>query len=172
MKSAQATRALRWVLLAGLPFWFSQCKKSNDAVATSGGIQGSWRITTYTISPGVTSDLTGKTYTNFFDLLGELPGGVGANAVACITTSTTTFNANNTLTGTWGANCSANVETPFEDNSTWKQDGNRLTITSAGTPEVYDVAVDGNTMKLSHTELQDFGEGDKPYTITMVLTRV
>lgn len=172
MKSTQTTRTLRWVLFVGLPLLTSQCKKSNDPVATSGGVQGSWRITTYTISPGVTSDLSGKTYTNFFDLLNELPPALANKAITCLTNSTTTFNANNTLTGTWGANCGLDVDTPFEDNSTWKQEGSKLTVTATGTPEVYEVKVDGNTMTLTQTELQDFGEGDKMYTITLVFIRV
>ncbi|MBC7570535.1 MAG: hypothetical protein H7319_12470, partial [Spirosoma sp.] len=57
--------------------------------------------------------------------------------------------------------------------STWKVDGNKLTITDGADVTVYDVAKNGNTMKLSTMDKADYdGDGkEETYTNTIELAK-
>ncbi|RYF58530.1 MAG: hypothetical protein EOO39_34150 [Cytophagaceae bacterium] len=177
MKTMNIARIMAWALVVAMPLWFGSCKKgSDDAVTpTTASVQGSWKISGYTINPGVDFLGSGQKSTDLLAALRSLPNGLGNDAVECLTTSTITFNANGKVTGTNGSKCASSAEyNPIEDNASWKLDGNKLTITSGSDVTVYDATISGNTLKLSGQEMEDFdGDGkDEAYTTTLEMTKV
>ncbi|GAB4028205.1 lipocalin family protein [Spirosoma gilvum] len=175
MKHTNATRLMAWALVVALPMWFGSCKKgSDDAVTPStSAIEGSWRISGYKIDPAI--DLgNGQKTNDLLSIYKLYPG--GSDVVDCLTTTIVTFNSGGKITGKAGPKCSTTTDdmNPIEDNSTWKLDGNKLTITSGTDVTTYDSSVSGSTLKLSSQEKEDLdGDGkDETYTYTMELTKV
>lgn len=177
MKNLNVVRLMAWALVVAMPMWFGSCKKgSDDAVTpTTSSVEGSWRISGYKIDPGVDFLGTGQKSNDVLAYFKSLPNGLGNDLVDCLTGTTIIFNAGGKVTGTPGAKCSASTDVnPVEDNSTWKLDGSKLTLTSGSDVTVYDTVISGNTLKLSGKELEDFdGDGkDETYTVTLELTKV
>lgn len=170
-------RLTTWALIVAIPLWFGSCKKGSDdpVTPTTASVQGSWKISGYKIDPGVDFLGTGQKNTDLLAYFKSLPNGLGTDLADCLTGTTIIFNANGTVTGTPGAKCSASTNVnPVEDNSTWKLDGTKLTLTSGSDVTVYDTVISGNTLKLSGPEQADFdGDGkDESYTVTLELTKV
>lgn len=180
MKTMSIARIIAWALVIAMPLWFGSCKKgTDDAVTpTTSSVQGSWKISGYTINPGVDFLGTGQKNTDLLVYLRSLPQGfekIGSDAADCLTTTIITFNASGKVTGTPGSKCSSSTEyNPIEENASWKLDGNKLTLTSGSDVTVYDVTNTGNTLKLSGQEMEDFdGDGkDEAYTVTLEMTKV
>ncbi len=167
---------LAWALVVVMPLWFGSCKKGGDDAVTPSmsSIEGNWKISGYKIDPGVDFLGTGQKNTDLLAFYRSLPNGLGNDVVDCLTSTIITFNAGGKITGKAGAKCTASTDmNPVEDNSTWKLDGNKLTITSGTEVTTYDTTISGNTLKLSGKELEDFdGDGkDETYTITLEMTR-
>ena len=177
MRYRNGARLMAWVLVVGMPLWFGSCKKGSDDPVTpsTSAIEGSWRISGFKIDPGIDPLQTGTKNTDLLAFYKSLPNGLGNDLVDCLTSTTITFNNGGKITGKSGSKCSAaNDVNPVEDNSTWKLDGNKLTITSGTDVTVYDTVISGNTLKMSGKEMEDFdGDGkDEAYTITLELTKV
>ncbi|AKD54396.1 lipocalin-like domain-containing protein [Spirosoma radiotolerans] len=177
MKTMNVARIMAWALVVAMPLWFGSCKKgSDDAVTpTTSSVQGSWKISGYKIDPGVDFMGNGQKSNDLLAYLRSLPGGIGNDAVECLTTSVITFNANGKVSGTAGSKCSTTTDmNPVEENSSWKLDGNKLTLTSGTDVTVYDTVISGNTLKLSGKEMEDYdGDGkEEAYTVTLELTKV
>jgi hypothetical protein len=177
MKHKNSVRLMAWAMILAMPVWFGSCKKgSDDAVTpTTSSVQGSWRISGYTFNPGVDFLGTGQKSTDLLAYLRSLPNGLGNDLADCLTGTTIIFNASGKVTGTPGAKCSTSTDiNPVEDNSTWKLDGNKLTLTSGSDVTTYDTVISGNTLKLSGQDMEDYdGDGkEEAYTITLVLTKV
>ncbi|GAB3558834.1 lipocalin family protein [Spirosoma fluminis] len=177
MKAMNFTRLFTWALVVAMPLWFGSCKKDGTDIVTPGGggssVEGTWRISGYKVNPGF-DDGNGNKVTDLLAYLQNLPGGVGKEAVTCLTTTKITFNSNGKITGVAGTGCDASSDmNPVEDNSNWKLDGNKMTITSGNEVTVYDTAVSGNVLKLSSKQQEDFdGDGtEETYTVTMELTK-
>ncbi len=174
MEKRSTARLMAWALVVAMPLWFGSCKKgSDDAVTPStSAVQGSWRISGYKINPGVDFTGTGVKNTDFLAFFKDL---LGPDAVECLTTSTITFGSNGKVTGKEGSKCATSTPTnPVEANSTWKLDGNKLTITDGTDVTVYDTVISGNTLKMSSNEMEDFdGDGkSEAYVFTLELTKV
>jgi hypothetical protein len=167
MHKQNAFRSGAWFLVLVLPLWLGSCSKSGSDVVTPAGVEGSWKISAYTINPGVDLFGTGQKSTNLFDVISIF---LGAD---CLRDTRTTFNSNGKVTSTPGAKCTATASdtSPIENNSTWKLDGTKLTINDGKESTVYDLALSGNTMKLSSTSQQNLGDGLKTYTIVLEFTR-
>ncbi|MFC5409846.1 lipocalin family protein [Larkinella bovis] len=163
-------------LLVALPLWFASCSKDKDADGNPdvkpNSVEGSWKISGMKLNVQV--DLGNGTKTNdFFVMMKAIPGFDGDALIACLTDTKMTFNGNGTITGTPSPKCNfdgADDYNPIEDKSTWKVDGNKLTITSGGVPEVYDLVIDGNTMKLS-SPIEDMNDDGKEDIMTMELKK-
>lgn len=175
MKKIKSARLCTWALVVALPLWIGSCKKdSNEAVTPTGSsIQGSWRVTGYKIDPGVDFLKTGQKSTDLLAFLQSLPNGLGTDAIACLTQSTITFNSNGKVTAQSSSKCNSSTDgfNPVDDNSTWKLDGNKLTITDSSGSQVYDTVISGNTLKMSQTAMDDYGDGQKNYTTTIELSK-
>ncbi|MBD2700824.1 lipocalin family protein [Spirosoma sp. BT702] len=176
MKKVNVVRLWAWVSIVALPLWFGSCKKgSDDAVTPSkSAVEGNWKISGYKVDPGIDYTGTGQKTNDLLMILKQVPN--GADAVECLTTTIITFNSNGKITGKPGTKCStANSDVnPVDDNSNWKLDGNKLTITSGTEVTTYDAAVSGSTLKMSTQEVDDLdGDGKKEtYTYTLELTKV
>ena len=175
MKKSMLTRPLVYALVMALPFWLSSCKKDGtEAVTpTNSAIQGTWKVSGYKIEPGVDLLQTGQKNNDLLAILRALPNNLGADLIACLTETKVTFNANGQVTSVPGAKCTASTDdfNPVSDKSTWKLDGNKLTITSSTGSEVFDIVVSSSTLKMSQTGLDDYGEGNKTYTTTIELVK-
>lgn len=158
-----------------MPFWFGSCSKKDDAVAPStSAIEGNWRISGYKVDPAIDFLGNGQKSNDLLAALKSLPGGFGNDAVECLTTTVVTFNSNGKITGKAGNKCDTSDDmNPIEENSSWRLDGNKLTITSGSDVTTYDVVVSGNTLKLSAKETDDLdGDGkDETYTMTLEMTK-
>lgn len=177
MKTITIGRLLAWALVVAMPLWFGSCKKGGDSVVTpsTSSVQGSWKISGYKIDPGVDFAGNGQKSNDLLAYLRSLPNGIGNDLVDCLTSTVTTFNANGKITGTPGAKCTTSSDmNPIDDNSTWKVDGNKLTITSPDEVSTYDIVQSGNTLKLSGKQLEDYdGDGkEETYTVTLEMTKV
>lgn len=167
---------MAWAMILAIPVWFGSCKKgSDDAVTpTTSAVQGSWRISGLKINPGIDFSGNGQKSNDLLALYRLIPN--GNDIVDCLTGTTIIFNANGKVTGTPGAKCSTATDdiNPVEDNSTWKLDGNKLTLTSGSDVTVYDMVISGSTMKLSTSEQEDYdGDGkNETYTTTLEMTKV
>lgn len=165
---------MAWALVLAMPMYFGACKKDGGDSVTPNSIEGTYVITGLTINPGIDPLGTGQKTTDLLSFFRSLPNGLGNDAVTCITTSTITFNSNGKVTSKAGQKCDASAVDPADnvpDNSTWKLEGSKLTLTSSTGAEVYDVVRNGNVMSLSQTGTEDYGEGSKQYTTTLQLTK-
>ena len=177
MNVRRLTQPIGWLLVAILPLWLANCSKnsSTDPVPTSSAVQGTWVVTGYTIDPGVDFLQTGKKSNDLLAALRDLPNNLGADILACLTTTKITFAGTGKVTSVPGPKCStATIDTnPVEDNASWKLDGSKLTITDSSGSQTYDVATVGNTLQLSGQELDDFdGDGkSETYRVTLVLSK-
>ncbi|RAJ94316.1 lipocalin-like protein [Larkinella arboricola] len=157
------------VMLLALPLWFASCSKDKDGNGEPdvkpNAVEGSWKISG--MKTDVDIELPNGTKTrDYFVMMKALFGTEADALIACLTDSKIIFNGNGTVTGTSSPNCQsedADDYNPIEDKSTWKVDGNKMTITSGGTPEVYDMTISGNTMTLSMPgeDMNDDGKADK-----------
>lgn len=175
MKQLISPRLLAYALMTALPLWFGSCKKdgTDTVTPTNSTIQGTWKVSAYKIEPGVDLLQTGQKSNDLLAILRGLPNNLGADLVSCLTETKVTFNANGQVTSVPGAKCTASTDdfNPVSDKSTWKLDGNKLTITNSTGSEVYDVVINGSTLKMSQTGLDDYGEGSKTYTTTIELVK-
>lgn len=182
MRTFTSGRFLTYALIIALPLWFGSCKKGDDNVTPS-SIEGTYKFVSVTSNPGI--DLgTGKKETDLLIVykafIGDLFGDQAlANAViSCLKSTVVTFKAGGTITSPTGSGCDAASKNgidvqPFSGTSTWKVDGNKLTITDGADVTVYDVAKNGNTMKLSTMDKADYdGDGkEETYTNTIELAK-
>ena len=152
MKKMNVARLLAWALVVVLPFGFGSCKKGSEDSVTPGtsSVEGSWKISGYKIDPGVDFLGNGQKSTDLLAFYRSLPNGLGNDVVDCLTSTIITFNAGGKITGKAGSKCTASTNVnPVDDNSTWKLDGSKLTITSGTDVTTYDTTVSGNPLKLS-----------------------
>lgn len=175
MKNSHLARLFAYALVMVLPFWFGSCKKGGDDAVTpsTSSIQGSWKISGYKIDPAVDFTGTGQKSNDLLAVFKQLPN--GSDIVDCLTSTVITFNSNGKVTGTAGPKCTAATDmSPVDDNSTWKLDGNKLTLTSGTDVTTYTTAVSGSSLKLSGQESEDYDGDGKPetYTYTLELTKV
>ena len=165
------------LLLIVLLVWLASCSKSStgDPAPATSAVVGTWVVTGYTIDPGVDLLQTGKKSNDLLAALRDLPNNLGADIVACLTTTKITFAASGKVTSVPGPKCStAAIDTnPVEDNASWKLDGSKLTITDSSGSQTYDVATVGNTLHLSCQEQEDYDGDGKPenYRVTLVLSK-
>ncbi|WP_338870680.1 lipocalin family protein [Spirosoma sp. SC4-14] len=158
-------RLFTWALVIAMPLWFGSCKKesggSGDPV-TPNSIEGSWKISGMKLKQGNQTE-------DYLDLIKQY---VGEDAVACLTDSKITFNSNGKVTGVASPKCqSAGADdfNPATDNSTWNVSGSKLTITDSDGAQVYDLAINGNSMTWSVNEQDDLdGDGVKETYTTMI----
>ena len=167
MINSLSTRRLSWVLLLLFPFLFSECgKKSTDVVPTSAALQGSWRLTAYTIDPAY--DLLGDgKKTN--DLLAALGSFAGQQFVTCFKAVTLTFNANGKVTSTTTPACTNTNASPVDNGATWALTGSKLKITEGTDVNEFDVSISGNTLRLSQPDTDDYDNDGKKETVTLSL---
>ena len=171
MKQKHSTRLLTWALIAALPLWFGSCKKNADVVSPA-TVEGSWRISAYKVDPGIDPFQTGQKNTDLLAIFRSLPGGVGNEIVDCLTTTVVTFSSDGKVASKPGPKCTTSTDmNPVDANSTWKLDGNKLTLTSSTDTTVYDTAISGNTFTMTTTQMEDFGDGQKNYKLTIELTK-
>lgn len=146
-------RLLIWAFVVAMPFWMSSCKKENGGdVPTPNGVEGSWKVSGIKLKSGNQTE-------DYLELIKQY---VGADVVTCLTDSKITFNSNSKVTGVASPKCqSADADdlNPAADNSTWKVNGNKLTITDSDGAQTYDLVVSGNTMTWSINEQDDL-DGD------------
>ena len=166
------TRCLSWALLLTFPMLFSECsKKGTDVVPSAAALQGSWRLSAYTIDPAY--DLLGNgTKTN--DLLAFYKALGGQLLVDCFKATTITFNANGKITSTTTPACTNVEANPIASGATWVLAGNKLKITEGTDVTESDVSINGNTLKLSRQETEDFDDDGKndTATLSLILTKV
>ncbi len=177
MKNGYSFRLVIWelVIIMSLTLLLGRCKKGNDDVVTpiASSVQGSWKISGYKIDPAVDFTGTGQKSNDLLTIFKALPN--GNDLVDCLTSTVITFNSGGTITQKTGAKCNAATDmSPVEDNSTWKLDGSKLTITSGADVSVFDTVISGNTLKMSEKQLADFdGDGkEETYMVTLELTKV
>ncbi|HEX9958906.1 MAG TPA: lipocalin family protein [Fibrella sp.] len=172
MNMTLSTRRLSWALLLTITFLFGACSKKNtDVTPNSAAIQGSWRLSAYTIDPAF--DLLGKgTKTN--DLLEFFKEFGGQEFVDCFKAVTLTFTADGKINGTTTAQCTNVGSSPIGGNATWVLTGSKLKITEGTDVTDYDVSLNGNTLKLSQTVEDDFDGDNKTETgtLSLVMTKV
>ena len=153
------------VMLLALPLWFASCSKDKDGNGEPdvkpSAVSGSWKISG--LKSNVDIELpNGSKTKDYFVALRSNPMFDAEPLIACLTDIKITFNGNGTITGTPSPKCNsegAEDLNPIEDKSTWKVDGNKMTITSSTSAEVYDMTIDGNTMKLSAPTEDVDGDG-------------
>jgi hypothetical protein len=169
MNMILASRRLPWALLLILPLWFGACSKKNTDVAPA--IQGSWRLTAYTIDPAFDLLGTGSKTTDLLEFYKQF---AGQQLIDCFKAVTITFNADGKLTGATTPQCTNVGASPIGSNGTWALTGSKLKITDGSDVEEYDVSLNGNTLKLSQTAVDDYdGDGKtETGTISLVLTKV
>lgn len=138
------------------------CKKDSDEPTPSEiGLEGSWQITAITVTPpqsGIT------------DFLAFYNGFAGNQ---CLSTIKFTFKVGGKIETTIPAGCesakaAAETQLGLNDNTTWKVNGDKLTLTSTTTNE-YTIKVDGSTMNLTNTTVDSNGT---TYTYLFVFKRV
>ncbi len=173
MSITLASRRFSWILLLTLPLWFGACSKKNtDVTPNSASIQGSWRLSAYTIAPAF--DLLGNG-TKMTDLLEYYKQLGGQQLIDCFKTVTITFNADGKLSGgTSDAKCSGVAASPIGSSGTWVLTGSKLKITDGPDVSDYDVSLNGNTLKLSQTSVDDYdGDGKtESGTISLSMTKI
>lgn len=176
MKKTNAAQLLAWALVVAMPLWFGSCKKDSAEAVTPNSIEGTWRISGMKIDPAVDFLGTGQKSNDLLAAFRALPNGLGNDFVACLTDTRITFNNGGKVTGQTSAKCNASTDEflPAENNSTWKLDGNKLTITSGSDVTVYDTTLSGNTLSMSQKDTDDLdGDGKtETYTITIEMTKV
>ncbi len=173
MTKQRSNQFITWAMLLMLPLWLSNCSKGGGDSVTPNSIEGTWTISGFAINPGVDFLQNGQKTTDLLAFFKSLPNGAGTDVVTCLTTTTISFNSGGKVTSKAGQKCDAASVDPstIEDNSTWKLDGTKLTITDNTGTQTFDVNRNGNTMGLSTTGTEDYGEGNKTYTTTIQLTR-
>ncbi|UFH55775.1 lipocalin family protein [Spirosoma sp. KNUC1025] len=172
MKKINAARLFAWVMVLAIPLWLGSCKNDGNNVTPSSSIEGSWKISGFKINPAVDLLQTGQSTTDLFVAYKQLP--IGNDIVDCLTSSVITFNSGGKISGTTGSKCSATTNAnPIDDNSTWKLDGTKLTITSGTEATTYDTVISGNSLKLTFLAAEDYdGDGkNETYTRTLELTK-
>ena len=174
MKKANTSRLLAWAMVLAIPMWFGSCKKGDDPVSpTTSAIEGSWKISGYKIDPAVDLLATGQTSNDLLAMYKQLP--IGNDIVDCLTSTVITFNSSGKVTGKGGDKCNKTTDiSPVDDNSSWKLDGTKLTLTSGTEVSTYDTSISGSTLKMSSKQSQDIdGDGkEESYTYTLELTKV
>lgn len=171
MKNMNSARSVVWALVLAMPVWLGSCG-SDDGGATpsANAIQGTWRNTGLKINPGVDFMKNGQLTT---DLLAYY-GSTAPNFITCFTTSKTTFAPDGVVLGMPGPACDpASAAATIQDRSTWKLDGNLLTIISSIGPTVYEVSKSGDVLRLVYKQQIDYdGNGTaEPYAMTTELIK-
>ncbi|UFH55774.1 lipocalin family protein [Spirosoma sp. KNUC1025] len=170
MKMNNLGRQMAWAMVVAMPLWFGSCKKENagggDPV-TPNAVEGSWKISAMAVTEGNES-------VDYLELLKNL---AGEAVVTCMTDTKITFNSNSSVTGVPSPACNSadmGEYNPVQDKSTWKTNGNKISITSSEGSETYDYTVSGNTMKWN-IQTQDDSDGDgvkETQTTTIQFKRV
>ena len=171
MKKYYLTRLSAWILVLTLSLWFGSCGKKSDSV--NPGIEGTWQYSGFRIDPALDLLGNGVKTNDLLTLFASSP-----DEITCFKTTRLTFAAGGKLTETPGQKCTAPPAgtTTAPASLTWKLDGTKLTITGGtGTPDVLDVVISGNTMKLSQTDSNSDYDGDgkkDTVTTTLELTKI
>lgn len=170
MKPLLSVRRLSQALLLSLPFWVGACRRSADPVLPlSEAIKGTWRYVSYTIDPSF--DLLGNgTKTN--DLMLYYEDIMGPQTNACFIKTTLTFGADGNLTGAQPSPCTASTN-PVASKATWAVADSKLTVKTTFAQKEYDVAMSGNTLRMSYSLVRDFDNNGKsePATLSLNLTK-
>lgn len=154
---------------------FVGCKKDNTEInptPSGSSVEGTWQMTGMKVSPAV--DLgTGKTYSDFFDILSEIPE--GKQAVTCLKDTKITFVKGGKVTAVASAACQSADDSGLgvENNSTWKVQGSKIVLTDTEGTTEYDLSVSASTMSWSQVADEDFdGDGKNTrYTYTLTFRR-
>ena len=183
MRSLCSGRLLTYALIVALPLWFGSCKKDGGDPVTPASIEGTWKIVASQIDPGVDlgngkkeTDLLAIYRQQFQDFFGT--PAVGNLIIGCLVNTPVTFKSGGMIVSKEDATCSAASSSgidirAFGDQATWKLDGNKLTITDGSDVTIYDVALSGNTLKLTSKATEDFdNKGPKSYNETIEMTRI
>ncbi|WP_420148281.1 lipocalin family protein [Spirosoma sp.] len=157
-----------------IPVWFGSCKNDDDpGTPTTPAIEGSWKVSGYKIDPAVDRFETGQKSNDLLAAYKQaLPN--GTNIVDCFTSKVLTLSNDGKLTTTAGSKCTVQTDIfPIANNSTWKADGNKVTVTNGNNVTTYDTSISGNNLKMSYPASQDFdGDGkQETYTYTIELTK-
>ncbi len=163
-------RILAWTVVMAMPLWFGSCKKNNGGEidpVTPNSVEGSWKI----------SSISLKEASGTVDYLEIIKLIAGEEAIKCLTDTKATFKSGGEITGTPSPACTsggADDYNPAKDKSTWKTNGNKLTITSSEGAETYDYTVSGSTMTWSIQQQDDVDEDgvNEVYTTIIEFKRV
>jgi hypothetical protein len=157
------SRILTWAILLALPLWFSNCSKTSSDPAPAATIAGSYKITSYKVSPAV----SGAT-----DILALYAALIGTT---CLTDLTMTFKADGTITQDNPKSCSSANVTLVEGKWTSSSNTQMTIIDSQGVKTSYTIALTSTSLTIIEQTKDDPFTG-KPgtvtYTITLELKRV
>lgn len=170
MKQNLFVRRLSQALLLLLPLWVGACgMKSDEAKPLSELIRGTWRYVSYTIDPSFDLLSTGAK-TN--DLMAYYEQLIGPPTTDCFTKTTLTFTADGQLVGDQPAPCTPSTN-PIGAKATWAITSSKLVIDNSFLKKEYDVAINGNTLRLSYGLTRDFDNDGKsePATLALSLTK-
>ncbi|MFD2574508.1 lipocalin family protein [Spirosoma soli] len=166
------SRLMVWAFVLVMPLMFASCKKDGNEVVNPSGnaVEGSWKISDIKISDGKDSQ-------SFLDYIVDLYAQQGAEEegaklIACLKDSRITLNGDGKVTGAASPKCESEDSddlNPAKSGSTWKVNGNKLTITDSDGSETFDLTVSGNTMTWSNQEEDDLdGDGiNEKYTFSI-----
>jgi hypothetical protein len=139
---------------------FVACKKDTDPTPDESGMEGSWQITSITIKPA---------QNGISDALAFYNGFAGNQCLSTIRFSFKTRGKIETVvpSGCEGAKAAAEIQLGLNDSTTWKTNGDKLTLTSTSTNE-YTFKVDGSIMNWTYTTVDASGAN---YTYLFVFKR-
>ena len=168
MKDLRLSRLFAWTLLLAIPLWFGSCSKDdNPTIVDTPTVEGSYKISTLTISPAlltITDLLAGSKL--FF------------SNTTCLNDLTITFKAGGDATTDNPSSCSlipvpVSTFTGIDATSKWSLSGNQLTVTkSDGTKTAYTVLGTGATLKLQWQGTLNYPTPSSTiYTYTMELKK-
>ncbi|RYC67913.1 lipocalin family protein [Spirosoma sordidisoli] len=173
MTNMTGARVLPWALLLAMPLWFGSCRKEADSAVTPSLLEGTWRIAGLRSEPGADLLYTGEEITDLIAYLDTLSDGSGTDIITCLTSTTVTFNSNKRVIIKEAPTCTlyAYDLIGIAENSTWKLEGNKLTLSSNLQSRVYDVARTDSTLTLVRSAEEDYGNGPKTYTTTIKMKK-
>jgi hypothetical protein len=168
MKKAHLSRLLLCASVMALLLGFDSCKKTDNPVAPTTTIEGSYKITTLTADPkvlGTFSDLKAASKLLFSN-------------TTCLDDLTITFKADGTATTDNPNSCQSipvpvSTFTGIDASSKWVLSGSKLTVTKGdGTKTEYTVVSSTPTLKLQWQGMLNYPAPDPTvYTFNMELKK-
>lgn len=140
------------------------CKKDDDTPATPTTKEyltaGNWKVTAMTIDPGV--DFNGTLFTDFYSMM-----------PTCSKDDLMLFNVNGTVTDDEGATKCDPDDPQTQTDGTWalSSDNKTLTVTYPDDTVVLTIStINGTTIVGTYSMVEDFGDGDVTYLVTITFT--